>query len=177
MVWTEPGVRADFPYLALDIASGLQERLKAVQTSDNPKELQKATFPIRPDTIVRFEEDHPELADEPLVQTAARLNVNTGDWVRVESQVSALEAPAYVHPAAVPGVASMAIGDGHAHYGRYASGRGANPISILASVWEPSTGRLALGATRVRITRIDRKTGGLIQFSPRDREQGPWGYR
>jgi hypothetical protein len=39
-----------------------------------------------------------------------------------------------------PGVVSMAIGEGHTHYGRYASGRGANPLSILAPVWEKSTG-------------------------------------
>ncbi|MBV8550123.1 MAG: molybdopterin-dependent oxidoreductase [Acidobacteriaceae bacterium] len=110
-------------------------------------------------------------------QTAARLNVNTGDWVRVESAQGSLEALAYVHPAALPGVASMGIGEGHAHYGRFASGRGANPLSILAPVWENSTNTLAFGATRVRITRLGRRPGELIQFSPRDREQGPWGYR
>jgi anaerobic selenocysteine-containing dehydrogenase len=110
-------------------------------------------------------------------QTAAKLNVATGDWVRVESANGNLEAQAYVHPAALPGVVSMAIGEGHAHYGRYASGRGANPLSMLAPVWEHSTSALAFGATRVRITRLERKPGELIQFSPNDRAQGPWGYR
>ena len=81
-----------------------------------------------------------------------------------------------MHPAALPGVVSMAIGEGHTHYGRYASGRGANPLSILAPVWEDSAGALAFGATRVRIARLERPPG-LIQFSPHDREQGPWGYR
>lgn len=109
--------------------------------------------------------------------TAAKLNVSTGDWVRVESASGSLEAHAYVHPAAVPGVVTMGIGEGHAHYGRYASGRGANPLSILAPVWEKSTGALALGGTRVRIARLERKPRELIQFSPNDREQGPWGYR
>ncbi|MGC2661945.1 MAG: molybdopterin-dependent oxidoreductase [Bryobacteraceae bacterium] len=109
-------------------------------------------------------------------RTAARLNVTTGDWVRVESPHGAIEATAYVHPAAIPGVVSMAIGEGHTHYGRYASGRGANPLSIVAPVWEDATGALAFGATRVRITRLDRPSG-LIQFSPNDREQSPWSYR
>ncbi|MBI3665183.1 MAG: molybdopterin-dependent oxidoreductase [Acidobacteria bacterium] len=108
-------------------------------------------------------------------QNAARLGIRTGDLVRVESAHGRLEAPAYVHPAAIPGVISMAIGDGHRHFGRYASNRGANPLSILAPVWEKSTGALALGATRVRITRL--ASGRLIQFSVSDREQGPWGYR
>ncbi len=110
-------------------------------------------------------------------QTAAKLNVNTGDGVRVESASGALDAFAYVHPAALPGVVSMAIGEGHIHYGRYASGRGANPLSILAPVFDNSTGTLAFGATRVRVARLERKPGELIQFSPQDREQGPWGYR
>ena len=110
-------------------------------------------------------------------QTAAGLNVATGDWVRVESSVGSLQAPAYVHPAAIPGVVSMAIGEGHTHYGRYASGRGANPLSILTPVWENTTGVLAMGATRVRVARLEEKPRELIQFSPQDREQGPWGYR
>ena len=110
-------------------------------------------------------------------QTAAKLNVTTGDWVRVESAAGTLEAAAYVHPAALPGVVSMAIGEGHTRYGRYASGRGVNPLSILAPVWENSTGSLAFGATRVRLARLDRKPRELAQFSPNDREQGPWGYR
>ncbi|HEY7210638.1 MAG TPA: molybdopterin-dependent oxidoreductase [Bryobacteraceae bacterium] len=101
------------------------------------------------------------------VKTAAGLRVETGDRVRLESEHGTLEAFAYVHPAGIPGVASMAMGQGHSHYGRYASGRGANPLSIAAPE----------GLTRVRITRIANKAGELAQFSPKDREQGPWGYR
>jgi hypothetical protein len=67
-------------------------------------------------------------------------------------------------------VISMPIGDGHTHYGRYASGRGANPLSILAAVYEKSTGALVLGGTRVKVSRLgDRK--GWIQFSTPDREE------
>jgi len=110
-------------------------------------------------------------------QTAARLDLTNGDWVRVDSGSGSLEALAYVHPAALPGVVSMAVGEGHTHYGRYASGRGANPLSILAPAWEQASGAPVFGGTRVRLTRLDRKPEDLIQFSPRDREQGPWGYR
>jgi anaerobic selenocysteine-containing dehydrogenase len=110
-------------------------------------------------------------------RTAVRLTIETGDWVRVESPHGKLEAAAYVHPAAIPGVISMAIGEGHTRYGRFASGRGANPLAILAATREVSTGILATGATRVRIAKLDRKPRELIQFSPHDREQGPWGYR
>jgi anaerobic selenocysteine-containing dehydrogenase len=115
-------------------------------------------------------------------QTAAKLNVVNGDRVKVESPHGSLEAWVYVHPAALPGVVSMAIGEGHTHYGRYASldgenPRGANPLAIAAPVLEESTGTLAAGATRVRLARVDSAAGELIQFSPQDREQGPWGRK
>ncbi len=103
-------------------------------------------------------------------KTAAKLQVANGDIVRVESPHGWLEAPVYIHPGAVPGVASMAIGDGHAHYSRYASGRGANPLSILAPVWEKSTGALVLGATRVRLARAAGRRE-WIQFSTQDRQE------
>jgi anaerobic selenocysteine-containing dehydrogenase len=109
-------------------------------------------------------------------QLAAKINVKNGDLVRVESESGSLETVVYVHPAALPGVVTMEIGQGHKNYGRFASNRGANPLSILAPALEASTGSLAFGATRVRISRLDQR-GELIQFSPHDREQGPWGYR
>jgi anaerobic selenocysteine-containing dehydrogenase len=110
-------------------------------------------------------------------QTAARLKLTTGDGVRVESNHGSLEALVYVHPAAIPGVVSMAVGEGHTHYGRYASGRGVNPLSILAPVYENSTKALAFGATRVRLIALKQRRAELIQFAPNDREQGPWRYR
>ncbi len=148
------------PYLSLQYHDGRGANLPWMQELPDPASSAMWDLPVELDP-----------------QTAARLNVGTGDSVRVESDHGKLEALAYVHPAALPGVVSMAIGEGHTHYGRYASGRGANPLSILAPVWDDSTGSLAFGATRVRVTRIDRKSAELIQFSPKDREQGPWGYR
>jgi anaerobic selenocysteine-containing dehydrogenase len=103
-------------------------------------------------------------------KTAADLKINTGDRVRVESRHGSIEAPAYVHPGAIPGVVSMAIGDGHTHYGRYASDRGANPISILAPAWEKATGVLVLGGTRVKMSRVG-ASRSLIQFSTQDRQE------
>jgi anaerobic selenocysteine-containing dehydrogenase len=103
-------------------------------------------------------------------KTAWGLKVVSGDMVRVESPHGSIEAPAYVHPGAVPGVVSMAIGDGHAHFSRYASGRGANPLSILAPARENSTGALILGGTRVRLARAGGQRG-WTQFSTQDRQE------
>ena len=108
-------------------------------------------------------------------KTAAKMGIRNGDLVRVESAHGRIDAPAYVDPAAMPGVVSMPIGAGHQNYGRYA-GRGANPLAIVAPVWEAFTGALALGATRVRLTKLGPEKQ-LIQFAANDREEGPWGYR
>ena len=109
-------------------------------------------------------------------KTAARLRISNGDVVRVESQHGWFEAAAYVHPGAAPEVVSMPIGDGHTHYGRYASGRGANPLSILAPVWEKSTGALVMGGTRVRLARVS-SPRAFTQFSALDRRERDFDHR
>ena len=100
--------------------------------------------------------------------TARELDVKNGDVVRVISPHGQIEAPAYVHPAAIPGVVSMGIGQGHSHYTRYASGRGANPLAIAAASTVKGLNAFAFGATRVRLEKAGRR-GGLIQFSVMDR--------
>jgi anaerobic selenocysteine-containing dehydrogenase len=102
-------------------------------------------------------------------KTAGQLGVVNGDLVRVTSSQGQLEAPAYVHPAAIPGVVSMAIGQGHRHYGRYAAGRGSNPLALVAAVFESESGALAFGATRVRLEKVG-KRGRLVQFATVDHE-------
>ncbi|MEI9811362.1 MAG: molybdopterin dinucleotide binding domain-containing protein [Acidobacteriota bacterium] len=97
-------------------------------------------------------------------KTAARLSITNGDRVKVESPFGSFEAPAYVHPGAVPGVLSMAIGSGHKNYTRYAS-HGANPLSILNPA---SVSPVLTGGTRVRLTRLGE--GYLTQYSAKDTE-------
>jgi anaerobic selenocysteine-containing dehydrogenase len=108
-------------------------------------------------------------------RTASSLKISTGDMVRVESPHGTLEAAAYVHPGAIPGVLSMAIGDGHTHYTRYASSRGANPISILSPAREKS-GAQILGGVRVRLARVSGPRN-FTQFSAPDREESEHNHR
>ena len=147
------------PYRSLQFDDGRSAHLPWMQELPDPVSSAMWSLPVEIDP-----------------QTAAKLGIQTGDRVRVESPYGKLEAPAYVDPAAVPGVLSMAIGQGHQRFGRFASKRGANPISILAPAWEESTGALVLGATRVRLARVG-KSGELVQFAVVDREAGPWGHR
>ena len=105
-------------------------------------------------------------------ETAEMLGVVNGTVVRVQSAHGSLQAPAYVNPAAIPGVVSMAIGQGHRHFGRYASHRGANPLAILGTATEQSTGALVLGPTPVTLEVVSDEQR-LIQFSSRDRDVMP----
>ena len=147
------------PYLSVQFHDGRSSNLPWMQELPDPASSAMWELPVELDAA-----------------TAARLSIVNGDRLKVESPHGSLEAWAYVNPAAIPNVVSMAIGGGHTHYGRYGSGRGANPISILAPLWESSTGLLASGATRVRLSKIARPASSeFIQFAPRDREQGPWG--
>ena len=95
-------------------------------------------------------------------RTAEKLGVKMGDTVEVASQHGTLRAPALVTPAIAPDVIAMPIGQGHTNYTRYASGRGANPISILAPMKVEGTESLAWAATRVKISRIGE--GKIVMF-------------
>ena len=103
-------------------------------------------------------------------QTAARLGIAEGDIVEIGSAHGTLRAPALVSPGVAPDVIAMPVGQGHETFTRYATGRGENPIRILAPVSEPETGALAWAATRVRVSRVGRGNGELILFAGGMRE-------
>jgi anaerobic selenocysteine-containing dehydrogenase len=83
--------------------------------------------------------------------TARSIGVQQGDVIRVHSRYGFLDVPALHFPGIRPDVLAIPIGQGHTDYGRYASGRGMNPLSILAPLFDERSGALATGATRVRI--------------------------
>ena len=90
-----------------------------------------------------------------------------GDIVEVASSVGALRAPAFLNPGLAPDIIAMPVGQGHATYTRYASGRGANPVELLAPVTHAETGTLAWAATRVKVARVGEPDGTLVLFSAR----------
>jgi anaerobic selenocysteine-containing dehydrogenase len=96
-------------------------------------------------------------------QTAATLKIEQGDLLEVASRHGSIRAPALVSPGIAPDVLAMPVGQGHTDYGRYASGRGANPIKILAPEVERNTGSLAWAGTRVSVTKVG--TGELVLLS------------
>lgn len=102
-------------------------------------------------------------------ETAKRLGVRDGDVVEVASAAGTLRAPAISFPAIRPDVIAMPIGQGHATYGRYASGRGANPLAIVADIADRDSGAHAWCATPVKIERTgERVRLTRLSGTPRD---------
>jgi anaerobic selenocysteine-containing dehydrogenase len=99
-------------------------------------------------------------------KTAAQLRIAPGDLVEIRSQHGSIRAPAILSPGIAPDLVAMPIGQGHEKFGRFASGRGANPLSILAPLAERETGALAWAATRVKVSRVGgAEEGKLITFA------------
>jgi menaquinone reductase, molybdopterin-binding-like subunit len=97
--------------------------------------------------------------------TAEGLGIGQGDVVEVTSAHGTVRTAAVVSPGIAPDVVAMPVGQGHRTFTRYASGRGENPIELLASISETATGALAWAATRVRVSRIGGPDGRLVLFA------------
>ncbi len=106
-------------------------------------------------------------------QTAAALKVATGDIVEVSSTAGTIRSAAFLNPALAPNLIAMPIGQGHQQYTRYASGRGQNPLELVAAVAEASTGALAWAATRVKITRVGDDDGRMVMFAGGELREKP----
>jgi anaerobic selenocysteine-containing dehydrogenase len=108
-------------------------------------------------------------------KTADRLQIAQGDLVEIRSQHGAVRAPALLFPGLAPDVIAMPVGQGHETFTRYASGRGANPVGILAPLADSETGALAWAATRVQIARVGGDSRQLTLFAGEMREH-PYGH-
>ncbi|MFQ5596511.1 MAG: molybdopterin-dependent oxidoreductase [Nitrospiria bacterium] len=89
---------------------------------------------------------------------ARRLGIQEGDLLQIETPEGSLEAPAYPRPGIRADTLAMPIGQGHTAYGRYATGRGVNPLKVVSPLIEAATGTLAWAASRVSIKKTGRKT-------------------
>ena len=102
--------------------------------------------------------------------TAEKLGIAQGDIVEITSGHGKVQAGAVISPGIAPDIVAMPAGQGHRTYTRFASGRGVNPIELLAPVTEAATGALAWAATRVQIARVGPPDGRLILFAGGMRE-------
>jgi molybdopterin-containing oxidoreductase family iron-sulfur binding subunit len=84
--------------------------------------------------------------------TAARLGVQNGDHLTVQTASGSVTAPAYIYLGIRPDTVAVALGQGHSAYGRYAQGIGVNALDTLGAVWD-GAGALALTQARARVSK------------------------
>jgi hypothetical protein len=84
LAWAPRGLETDYPALRLDLVAAIQSRLQAAQQA-RKAELKDATFPHAPASLVRFQEDHPELERSPVVTVAPRLGVQRLIYIELEN--------------------------------------------------------------------------------------------
>ncbi|HKZ53584.1 MAG TPA: molybdopterin-dependent oxidoreductase, partial [Candidatus Acidoferrales bacterium] len=73
-------------------------------------------------------------------EAARRLGIGESDLLRVTSQRGSFELPAHLTEGIHPEAVAVSLGQGHTAYGRYAEGRGANPLAALFPKPEGSSG-------------------------------------
>src|SRR5947207_12601744 len=84
MVWVDRGTRIDFPTIQVDLARMIQQKLQAKQAESKGKVLAGTSFPIPPASIVKYQQDHPELEGTPIATVAPRFNVSRLIYVELE---------------------------------------------------------------------------------------------
>jgi menaquinone reductase, molybdopterin-binding-like subunit len=146
--FAEPVVAGDAGEYPFQLVVFPHNTLGAGETAHLPW-LQAAPDPITSVVWQTWVEVNPDVAGQ--------LALREGDIVGLESPQGRIEVPVYISPAAPPDVLAVPLGQGHANYGRWAERRGTNPLSLLVPLTEASTGALAYAATRVRLTRTERK--------------------
>lgn len=83
MVWSDTGVKIDWPSLSLDTANSLNLKLQEAQTGKQEL-LKDSTFPVLPASIVRYQMDHPEIEISDIAQVAPKLGVTRLIYIEVE---------------------------------------------------------------------------------------------
>jgi anaerobic selenocysteine-containing dehydrogenase len=83
--------------------------------------------------------------------TAASLNLHDNDVVQITSPAGSIEAIVYLYPAIRPDTIAIAFGQGHTALGRFAKGRGSNPMKLLDAGLNQA-GDLVIGDTQVALS-------------------------
>ncbi|MFM8322011.1 MAG: molybdopterin-dependent oxidoreductase [Chloroflexota bacterium] len=89
-------------------------------------------------------------------ETAHELGLTDDDLVEISSPSGKIEVPVYLYPAIRPDTVAVPLGQGHTAFGRYAQGRGVNPLDLLGGETNASGG-LAFMAARVKVTATGRR--------------------
>ncbi|MCC7132239.1 MAG: 4Fe-4S dicluster domain-containing protein [Gemmatimonadales bacterium] len=119
--------------------------------------------PVTKITWQSWIEVHPDAARE--------LDVREGEILKLTSAAGSIESSVYVYPGVRKDVLAMPLGLGHAEYGRYAKGRGANAADLLSA--DAGAGFLPYLATRVKVEKTGRyRKVAKTEGNPRELGRG-----
>jgi hypothetical protein len=85
MVWSDRAMMINWPRLQEDLSRGITTRIKdIVEAKDPPKFLIGATFAL-PESVTRFQHDHPENDTQDIVAVAPKMNVDRLIYLEIVS--------------------------------------------------------------------------------------------
>jgi hypothetical protein len=83
MVWADRATSIDWPHLQLDVTRGIHSRLSdAVHVKKPPEEIKGTTF-VAPESVVRFQHDHPEIETESVIDIAPKIDITRLVYVEI----------------------------------------------------------------------------------------------
>jgi anaerobic selenocysteine-containing dehydrogenase len=103
--------------------------------------------------------------------TAEELGIESNDVLKITSEAGEIELPVYKYPAIRPDVIAIPFGQGHTAYGRFAAGRGVNPLKLIGLQLNEA-GDLAFAGMKVQVV----KTGENRPLSRLEGALGVYGF-
>lgn len=81
MVWASRPVLIDFPDVRADVARGTQSKL---QQALSLPEMRGATFPVSPESIIRYQQNYPQIEAMPIADVAPKIGVARLIYIEVQ---------------------------------------------------------------------------------------------
>ena len=82
LVWADRGIQIDWPSFPLDAANSIQKKL--LTNMDKKKQDEQFTCPVQPASILRYIDDHPEVATQDITEVAPKLGVTRLLYIEVD---------------------------------------------------------------------------------------------
>jgi molybdopterin-containing oxidoreductase family iron-sulfur binding subunit len=123
-------------------------RFGAGEFSNSPW-MQELPDPVSKITWHSWVEMHPDAAESR--------GIREGDVVTVSSPHGSVDVPVWLYPGIREDAVALAMGGGHADFGRWGSDRGVNAMDLLPAVVEQPSGAFVTLATTVSVTPTGRR--------------------
>ncbi len=116
MVWASRPVEIDFPNLRMDVARGTQAKL---QQAVIMPEMRGATFPVPPESIIRYQQNYPQIEAMPIADVAPKMGVQRLIYIEVHELRTRSEMSVNLYRGYMEGsvrVVEIENGQGHVAY-------------------------------------------------------------